>query len=931
MKKLYYIIYIGIFMLLLAGCQDEGMFTPESDGDEPVYVTYRVQMGDETLSRAIGDANKVNELKVGVFEGENLQKVFAFKKDVNAEAFTNVTLPLLKWKKYNLVFWAQKEGNDIYTIDENFNITINYDEYQNISLAGTEDFEAFTEVKNDVSVANPGDATITLTRPFAQLNIAASENDIFNEVNKVSFTINNVYKKFNPLTGVSSEEETDQEFSYSFSRQDIAAKQAITIGGTDYYYLASAYLLAPENVNLTGGLYEGDKLVKEMKVTELPLYANTRTNIYGDMIQQEELQGWDGITFTEPELKNNQYIIDEESDIAWLTVPSNVASLSASTFFVDKDVLNMGDKPISSIQLPAGSTFDGNGKTIKCFANSLFGNATNITVQNLTLDYVKATSSDSHVGVLVNTLTGSSTFTGISITNSSATTTNGAAGGMIGYITNKEGETLQVTISACTTTGNAVDGSKASGIYVGRFRGYDNSETLTFSSDNNASSATTTTGKSSYYVSDNVAAWLSENDYSKYSGFLGDEEFYRGTVNYGEVRFVPKWDGHTTIEPIYEDVKTKKVAQIWSAFDLAYLQEKTLTTLRFKSDVDMSGVCADCKDGKGNSTIANDDLSTCDKCKVFKPITAINNLYGENHTLHNLFVQGVHKASANSNNGMAFISYTNSGTFENFTFDGAVIKCIDDIDYRNDDQIGGNGYAGTLTSRVAAKMTIKNVHAKNGHVIGISKFGGLIGYVPGGIEANNCSVDNYVVENHKIYVNNSYSVSIEKVISGVKAKAECAENFYTEGEAGGFIGFINSNATITDCHTSNITMKCYGQKDRKTKITCYTWGKQFVFFGKEQWNKVLDIDYTIAGRHINTFIGDIRTPNSNTIVINGCTTSGKCAEGYDYNITKEGKGELVGCCYFVGKDIELVGKSMHAGDYQGSVIIDGESMPFVGG
>ena len=144
----------------------------------------------------------------------------------------------------------------------------------------------------------------------------------------------------------------------------------------------------------------------------------------------------------------------------------------------------------------------------------MFGDATNIIVQNLTLDNVTATS-DSHVGALVNTLIGSSTFTNVSVSNSSAVTENGAAGGMIGYIRNKGNEKLEVTISACTETDNTVNGSLTSGVYVGRFRGYDNSEILTFSSDNNESSATTTTGKSSYYVSDNAAAWLKENDYSK--------------------------------------------------------------------------------------------------------------------------------------------------------------------------------------------------------------------------------------------------------------------------------------------------------------------------------------------------------------------------------------------------------------------------------
>ena len=598
----------------------------------------------------------------------------------------------------------------------------------------------------------------------------------------------------------------------------------------------------------------------------------------------------------------------------------------------------MASKEIASVKLPASSTFDGGGYTIKNFANSLFGDATNLTVQNLVLDNVQATS-DGHVGVLVNTLKGTSTFTNVTVSNSSAKTEDGAAGGMVGYIrrikdttaSDVRTESLEVTFINCDLECVTSNGSLSEGKFVGLLSGYDNGETLSFDVECSADDDTEVSDFESPYIVENQSVWLIDEDEDNnldetYDGWLGTETYRRGVVMFDGIQLVPKWDGETTVEPFYED-NAKKVAQIWSAFDLAYVQGKSsLTTLRFKSDVDMAGVCDDCKDGNGNSTIANDDLSSCEKCKAFSPIIQLNNLYGENHTLYNLFVQGEHEADGSYNDGMGFIRHTNSGTFENFTFDGAIIKCIDDFDYRNDDQNGGNGYAGTLTSRVAAKMTINNVHAKNGHVIGISKFGGLIGYVPGGIEATGCSVDNYVIENHKINVNNSYSVSIEKSFLGIKLKAECSEDFYTEGEAGGFIGFISSDAKISNCYTSNIMMKCFGQEDRDTKILTY---RQKLTGG---WTRTyIDFPYTIAGRHINTFIGDIRTPSANTVVINGCTTIGICAEGYDYNITKTGKGELVGCCYFVGKDMEVLGKSMHAGDYKGTVTIDGEEMPFVGG
>lgn len=286
-KKFYYIIYIGILMLLLAGCQDEGMFTPQTDGDESVYVTYRVKLGDETLSRAIGDGRKVNELKVGVFQNNQLVTVLTYEKAENAESFQNVTIPMLKQETYDLLFWAQGKDNEIYTISENFNITIDYGKYEDISLADTENFEVFMLVKRGVSFFKPGDTSISLSRPFAQLNIATGDGNILGDVDKVSFTIDKVYKTFNPLTGIEPEVTENQTFSFSFSNDDLTNKQIITIDHINYYYLASAYLLAPEKVNMTAGFYKGTKLVKDLIVSELPLKANSRTNIYGNIINNQ--------------------------------------------------------------------------------------------------------------------------------------------------------------------------------------------------------------------------------------------------------------------------------------------------------------------------------------------------------------------------------------------------------------------------------------------------------------------------------------------------------------------------------------------------------------------------------------------------------------------------------------------------------------------
>ena len=107
-------------------------------------------------------------------------------------------------------------------------------------------------------------------------------------------------------------------------------------------------------------------------------------------------------------------------------------------------------------------------------------------------------------------------------------------------------------------------------------------------------------------------------------------------------------------------------------------------------------------------------------------------------------------------------------------------------------------------------------------------------------------------------------------------------------------------------------MKCYGQENQ----TKYIKGTAFGFIP-------VSYPYNIAGRHINAFIGDIRTVNQETITITDCTATYTSPEGYDYNINSKGKGEIIGCCYIVGvADV--------VGDKKGKVTVDGESMGFVG-
>ncbi|MBQ2857122.1 MAG: hypothetical protein IJE78_08400 [Bacteroidaceae bacterium] len=957
-KNLYYILYIGVLMMFLAGCQDEGMFTGEEETSEtPVNVSFRVKLEGEEMSRAIGDASLVNELVVGVFQNSVLLKTHTFIRGEGQEKFTNVTIPLFKNQTYDLAFWAQVKDNGIYSIDENFNISIDYSKYKDISLAGTEVFEAFTIKKTGVTVGT--DTDITLTRPFAQLNVAASEAEIFDKVDATRFTISKVYKIYHPFSGAVVEDAVkNQEFSFTFSNDDIDTKQSITIDGKNYYYLASAYLLAPEKVNMIGGLYKDGEEYRSLSFTDLPLAANTRTNIYGDMIQQEIMQGWDGVTFADlsDEGLTCQVQVEGANNVLHIDTPEELAYCMRNGYPSGYDAIhicanhNMGGHVWNSVaNVPNEIIIDGksaDGELTHAISNvklqgkttGLFGNTEELKVSNLQLKEFEVNTSSDVAGVLAGTVKGNSSFTNVVIDNCNVVANNGKAGGMIGYIGRKSEkertETLSVSFKCCQVNNSTISANASEGIFVGELSGYDNQETLSFDAECSAENTAITDFVSSYQ-SVNQSVWANPIE-ATYDNWLGTETYRRGVVKFGEVQLVPKWDGKTKdIVPLVEN----NVDMIYSPYDVAYYQKKSPSTVTFKTNVDL---------GSHN----------------FDPIKSITNLDGENHTIYNLKVDMVHDGT-----GAAFIqSASGTTTHKDITFVGADIKNVHNPEIPTpaygvtNDGGAGNAYAGTLVSHSGGTYNVSNVHVKSGKVYAVCKMGGLVGYVGGNLKMTNCSVDDYTIENYEPGIPNYYTLTQDDTKPWIEFKSLAYVNllqwWYTNGEAGGLIGFIKAeNAMIESCAVINTDIKCNGQADKKVTANVYhpnRFNKNDPF--KKNVLCLAQGSTTIAGRHVNQFIGDVVSERSSaestayTVTIKDYFVSGNSYDGvsaesvntYNHCYATNTYCEVVGSAYYVGLELPL--SSGYMKDYPGTLIFqprggemktvtetDGNSMSWTGG
>ena len=813
-KYTYNLIAI-LTVLALYACTDKDDIL--SNGGESATVTFYPTLAEEAGTRAIGDATGIDRLTVAVYEGtETLSKIFSLTEDWATAQGNGVSLTLIEGRTYNILFWAENSTNTAYELTDDGNITVNYDDYKNGGFANMEQLDAFCAATTiSVGAAKNEEKQIILSRPMAQLNFADQETAPVQGTHKAVVTIHNIPASYNPFDGTVEHATSDNTFAFTDFPEE-----TLSLNNNDYYYLSCNYLFASEatKVAVTFELQkaaDGSVIKKHEFKNEksILITANMKSNVYGNIVEQPVTWSvWDGTKKTAPELKAGAYVIDEASDLAWLS--ESGATLAANSTFVQTTDINMDDKAINPIKLPAGSTYDGGEKKIINFKNSIFGDATKLTVKNLTIENVAATST-THVGTLVNTLKGNSTFTNITVKNASATTTSGAAGGIVGYIVRTSekdrNETLSVKFTGCKLDGVTVSGSASEGKFVGLLSGYDNNESLSFDAGCDATNVTVA-DYASVYTKANNSAWVTGDVIEKYDGWLGHETYRRAKITFAGVRMAPKWDGSTKITPITEG--TTKL--IYSPFDLANCAGTNPGTIKFMENVDLGS-------------------------KVFNPLTNLSKLIGENKTIYNLKVETTF--NANSWDGGGFVRRCSAATIENITFQNADVKVT------HVEGSDGDAYASIVCGTAEGTNTITNVKVIGGKLYGCNKMGGIAGYITGTFTATNCVVDGLNIENYD---------------SGGKDKL----GFKANGEVGGAFGFIAANSTISGCYVKNTTLNCVGVNN----------GRVLVMF-------------KYAGRHVNEFIGDIRTTSGQTIRI---TLEEK---NFTENTYKNRKDQYSGCKY----------------------------------
>ena len=358
MKKIFYCLCAASAMLFTA-CSDEAVNAPV-EGESLVTIT--TQLPADLGTRTFGDGTTATKLTYAVYEAGKTTPLIESADEVTFSGLTaTVKLRLANGKKYDLVFWADAPGAP-YTFDANAQtVSINYAGV----TSNLEKLDAFFANEKNLQVNGTINKTIQLKRPFAQLNIGATdyvaaETAAFKTASS-AVKVNHVANAINIRTG-----EATGNATITFADAPVPADtETFHVTGVDADYLAMNYLLVNDDkqlvdVEFTAKSTKGETITRSY--ANVPVQRNYRTNIYGNILTEEANFN----IVIAPEFENPDYNFEvvevaTATDLATAVAAGGAVKLTADIALP------------ATLSIPAGKevTIDLNGKTLKTTPENL--------------------------------------------------------------------------------------------------------------------------------------------------------------------------------------------------------------------------------------------------------------------------------------------------------------------------------------------------------------------------------------------------------------------------------------------------------------------------------------------------------------------------------------------------------------------------------
>lgn len=419
MKKILVFAAAMASMLFAASCQKEN-FSSAEQGADVVKATLTIQApglpGTKAMSadqEKVGDGLAADNLVFAVFDenGEELPNLrqgdwvngigdvtTEVTFDNSATPTTTVTVTLVRGKVYTFVCWAQNKAATCYDFKDMKNIGIDYTEY---NAANNDLRDAFYACVQTEKVTENFSQTVTLSRPFAQINVGTAD---FVEAQKAGLEIDNLYSTMTVKNAATSLEtftgkasnpvELTYEYAHAIAPDDelVINKNLVqnnpqgTIADR-YDWLAMNYILVADGsangegsalVDVAFEVREGaDVVLTSYDVPNVPVQRNFRTNIVGSLLTAEGditiiidpifngeyvVDVWDGLSTVAPAADEDGYYVTTAAELAWVAeqVNKNGKTFENETVYLAADVDLAGQMwtPIGAGATPFKGTFE---------------------------------------------------------------------------------------------------------------------------------------------------------------------------------------------------------------------------------------------------------------------------------------------------------------------------------------------------------------------------------------------------------------------------------------------------------------------------------------------------------------------------------------------------------------------------------------------
>ena len=360
--KLFKTLAATAMSVLAIACAKE----PVADNGQQAGVSFEIE-NPVVISKA-GEGTTATQLYYQVFtaDGQLIAGLPAQSKTL-ASLKTTVTFQLVKDQTYKFIFWAQTPTAGYYSFagtddaKDIRTITANYEGKE----ANDENFDAFFATES-FKVTGPVTKTVTLKRPFAQINIGTQDQlkagdatapaiDFTNA--KSSVTVKGVPTVFSPLAAT-PETMLTVPATVTFASAAIPTG-LLNVKGIDYNYLAMNYVFAPAEgtvCDLSAEIVLTGREPIQLSSPTTPIKRNWRTNILGSLLTSSV----DFNVVVDPSFGGNEDIdlvnIKNEASLKALLATGGTAKL-ADNIEISKGlvvpsgknvVLNLGGKTIKA-------------------------------------------------------------------------------------------------------------------------------------------------------------------------------------------------------------------------------------------------------------------------------------------------------------------------------------------------------------------------------------------------------------------------------------------------------------------------------------------------------------------------------------------------------------------------------------------------------